>query len=67
MEACSFRVGPWLPCLSVRLDWEKGSRGREQHFLSQWVGAYRMPRVVWMRVVMPTQVKMVPISWLTMC
>lgn len=29
--------------------------------------AHRMPSVVWMRVVMPTQVKMVPMSWLTMC
>lgn len=28
--------------------------------------AHRMPSVVWMRVVMPTQVKMVPMSWLTM-
>lgn len=28
---------------------------------------HRMPSVVWMRVVMPTQVKMVPMSWLTMC
>lgn len=29
--------------------------------------AHRIPSVVWMRVVMPTQVKIVPMSWLTMC
>lgn len=43
---------PALPCASAQV-----------HVCARWGGAaHRMPTVVWMRVVIPTQAKMVPMS-----